>query len=170
MKQALLSTLPRPRWKPGARYPLVPSEVRAAAPALAEDLDILESELVPDFYLLDEAALRAQNTFRLGQVIVILGGAAATALGAVQAALGGGVAEIAIAEALAAGALTGAVAYVRGRNAQADYFTSRLKAERLRSEYFVFLGRVAPYDAPEAEQRLARLRERVGQIAAEDGQ
>lgn len=167
MKPALLTSLPRFRWRPGERYALVPPSIRDAAPALAEDLDVLAREVLPDFYDFDEAALRAQNAFRLGQVTVIVGGATATALGAVQAALGGGVAEVAIAEALVAGALTGAVAYVRGRNVQREYLTNRLKAERLRSEYFVFLGQIAPYDASDAEQRRARLRERVGQIASE---
>ena len=168
MSGALRASLPRLRWKPGERYPLVPPEVRADATALAADLDLLDRELVPDFHQFDEAALAAQNTYRLGQVVVIVGGATATALGAVQAALGGGVAGIAIAEALVAGVLTGTVAFLRGRRAQQDYFTSRLKAERLRSEYFVFLGRVAPYDAAEPELRLARLRQRVAELAAEE--
>jgi len=168
MSSALRSTFPRLRWRPGERYPLVPPEVRADATALADDLAILDAELLPDFYDFDEAALHAQNTYRLGQTVVIVGGAVATALGAVQAALGGGVAEIAIAEALVAGILTGAVAYLRGRRAQQDYFTSRLKAERLRSEYFVFLGRVAPYDAPDPAQRLAQLRARLAEVTSED--
>jgi hypothetical protein len=137
-------------------------------PALAPDLQILERELLPDFYELDEAALRAENTFHLGQLFVILGGAVATSLGAAQAALGGGVTAIGIAEALVAGALAGAVSYVRGRDAQRDYFTSRLKAERLRGEYFLFLGRVPPYDTDGDDDRLARLRSQVDGITSED--
>jgi hypothetical protein len=168
VKPALLASLPRPRWRARDRDPLVPTEVRDTSPALAPDFEILERELLPDFYAFDEAALRAQNTFRLGQVFVILAGSAATSLGAVQAALGGGVTELGIAEALVAGALTGAVTYVRGRQAQPEYFTSRLKAERLRGEYFLFLGRVAPYDSDGDDERLARLREQVGRITSED--
>lgn len=166
-RPALVTTLPRLRWRARPRYPLVSPKDRAAAPALADDLDVLDRELLPDFYELDAAALQAQNTFRLGQVIVILGGAAATALGAAQTALGGGVIEIAIAEALVSGALTGAVAYVRSRQVHQEYFTARLKAERLRSEFFVFLGRLAPY---RDEDRLARLRERVAQVVTEERQ
>ena len=146
-----------------------PGAPASPRPRSRDDLAILDAELLPDFYELDEAALHAQNTYRLGQAVVIVGGAIATALGAVQAALGGGIAGIAIAEALVAGALTGAVAYLRGRHAQRDYFTSRLKAERLRSEYFVFLGRIAPYDAAEPERRLEALRNRVAEVAGEDG-
>ena len=168
-KPALVKSLPHPRWRPGPRYPLVPPKDRAAAPALADDLEILDRELLPDFYELDEGAQRAQNTYRLGQVFVILGGAAATALGAVQTALGGGNVVIGIAEALVSGALTGGVAYVRGRQAQHEYFTTRLKAERLRGEYFLFLGRLEPYRAAAREQRMAALRGRVGQIVTEEG-
>jgi Protein of unknown function (DUF4231) len=142
--------------------------VCAAAPALGADFDVLDDELLPLFYELDEGALRAQNDFRLGQLLVIVGGAAATALGAVQAALGGGVTEIGIAEALVAGALAAVVAHVRGRQAQKEYFTTRLKAERLRGEYFLFLGRVEPYDAADDDERRLRLRRQVAQIEVEE--
>lgn len=168
MKPALVAKFPRVRWRAAERNPLVQPDLRDASPALDVDLEILDRELLPDFYDFDEAALRAQNTFRLGQLFVIFGGATATTLGAVQAALGGGVAEVGIVEALVAGALAGAVSYVRGRQAQRDYFTSRLKAERLRSEYFLFLGRVAPYDTTGDDERLARLRQQLGRIASKD--
>jgi hypothetical protein len=164
---AFLAALPRLYWRPHERYPLVADEVGSAAPALADDLATLERELLPDFYDLDEAAQRAQNGFRLGQVVVICGGGTATALGAVQAAMGGGVAAIGIAEALVAGALTGTVAYVRGRQARQEYYTSRLKAEQLRGEYFLFLGRIAPFDGDDADRRLASLRETVSTIVGE---
>jgi hypothetical protein len=75
---------------------------------------------------------------------------------------------IGIAEALIAGALAGALTYVRGRGAQQEYLTSRLKAERLRAEYFVFLARVAPYDDPDGDARLRRLRARVGGLCVDD--
>jgi hypothetical protein len=168
VKPALLASLPRLRWRGGRRYPLVRPELAGASPALAPDFEILERELLPDFYRLDEAALRAQNTFRLGQLFVIVGGAIATSLGAVQAALGGGVTAIGIAEALVAGSLAGAATYVRGREAQRDYFTTRLKAERLRGEFFLFLGRTRPYDSDDDDHRLARLREQVAVITTED--
>jgi hypothetical protein len=167
VKPALLASLPRLRWRGGRRYPLVRAEVASALPALVQDFEILDRELLPDFYQLDEAALRAQNTFRLGQLCVIVGGATATSLGAVQAALGGGVIAIGIVEALVAGALAGAATYVRGRDAQREYFTTRLKAERLRGEFFLFLGRTRPYDSDD-DDRLARLRERVAAITSED--
>jgi uncharacterized protein DUF4231 len=168
MKPVFLALRPRVLWQAGERYPLVSRELRERSPALAEDFDILDRELLPDFYELDEGALRAQNTFRLGQLFVIVGGAAATSLGAVQAALGGGVTEIGIAEALVAGTLAAAVAYVRGRQAQREYFTTRLKAERLRGEYFLFLARMSPYDSDDDGVRLRELREQVGKIEADE--
>jgi hypothetical protein len=168
MMPTFLALRPRLFWRAGERYPMVSAELRAASPALADDFEVLDRELLPDFYELDEGALRAQNTFRLGQLLVIVGGAAATSLGAVQAALGGGVTEIGIAEALVAGLLAAAVAYVRGRQAQREYFTTRLKAERLRGEYFLFLGRVAPYDSDDDAERLRRLRGQVTKIEGEE--
>jgi len=168
MNPAFLALRPRLFWRPGERYPLVSPELRDASPALAEDFGILDRELLPDFYELDEGALQAQNTFRLTQIFVIVGGATATLLGAVQAALGGGVTEIGILEALVAGMLAAAVAYVRGRQAQREYFTTRLKAEQLRSEYFLFLARVPPYDMHDDEERLRGLRDQVGKIGAEE--
>jgi hypothetical protein len=170
MSLAFLAMRPRIFWRPGRRYALVSPEIRDAAPALAQEFEVLDRELVPDFYDLDEAALRAQNTFRLGQLLVIIGGAAATALGAVQAALGGGVTEIGVAEAIVAGALAAAVAYVRGSEAQREYFTTRLKAERLRGEYFLFLGHLPPYDHDDPEERVRRLRREVATIEAEEPQ
>jgi hypothetical protein len=165
---ALLRSLPRLRWRPRPRDPLVGLELARASPNLAPDFEILERELLPDFFRLDEAALQAQNTFRLGQLFVIVGGATATALGAVQAALGGGVLPLGIVGALVAGALAGALTYVRGSETQREYLTARLQAERLRSEYFLFLGRVPPYETGEDDDRLGRLREQVAAITSED--
>jgi hypothetical protein len=168
MKPVFLALRPRLVWRPGERYALVSPELRDAAPALAEDFGILDRELLPEFHELDEGALRAQNTFRLTQILVIVGGAIATLLGAVQAALGGGVTEVGIAEAFVAGMLAAAVTYVRGRQAQREYFTTRLKAEQLRSEYFLFLARVPPYDLDDDEKRLRGLREQVRKIEGEE--
>jgi hypothetical protein len=168
MTPAFVALRPRLFWRAGVREPLVSAKLRDASPALVKNFDVLEKELLPAFYVFDEAALRAQNSFRLGQLFVIVGGAAATALGAVQAALGGGVAEIGVAEALVAGTLGATVAYVRARQAQREYFTTRLKAERLRGEYFLFLGRVPPYDLDDDAERLRRLREQVSKVEAEE--
>jgi hypothetical protein len=168
MRPQFLKRLPRLRWRPQRRDPLVEPDLRSSAPELAADFDVLSDELVPLFDELDEGALQAQNDFRLSRLLVILGGATATALGAVQSAMGGGAAGIGIAGAVVAGVLAGMVAYLRGSEPQQEYFTARLKAERLRGEYFLFLGRITPYDVEDAEERRRRLHRRIVEIQVEE--
>ncbi|MGZ4314451.1 MAG: DUF4231 domain-containing protein [Gaiellaceae bacterium] len=165
---AVFSGLPQPHWKPGPEYPLVSEPMLARAPALEAEVDLLEHELVPRFRNLDQESLHTQNTFRLGQLALILGGAVATMLGAVQAALGAGVVGLAVAEALLAGVLAGATVFIRGRNAQRDYFTSRLRAERLRAEYFLVLAHAGDYAGIDDDELLRRLRRRIRAIEAQE--
>jgi SLOG in TRPM, prokaryote/Protein of unknown function (DUF4231) len=160
----LFSSLPRLRWKPGNSQPFVSDSTLARCPALRADVDLLEQELVPQFRRLDEESLRTQNTFRLGQLSLIVGGTAAAALGAVQTAVGGGVVALAIPEAILAGLLAGATVYIRGRNAQREYFTARLKAERLRAEYFLALAHAGDYAGVDDSERLRFLRRRIRAI------
>ena len=162
-----MSGRPTLRWRAPKREPLVPAHVQGAAPALAGDFAVLERELLPQFYVCDEGALHAQNSFRLAQLLVISGGALATFLGTIQAAFGPGVATVGIAEAVVAGTLAGVVAYVRGLQTQREYFTMRLKTERLRSEYFLFLGRNPPYESEDERERRRLLREQLRTIEAE---
>jgi hypothetical protein len=161
---ALFSALPGLRWKPQSEQPFVSEWVLARCPDLRPEIDLLEHELVPRFRHLDRESLRTQNSFRLGQLSLIVGGAAAAALGAVQAALGGGVVGIAVAEALLAGVLAGATVYIRGRNAQREYFTSRLRAERLRAEYFLVLAHAGDYADVDDGRRLELLHDRIRAI------
>jgi len=166
MSPAFLIQRPKLVWKPGPAYALVDKEKRPQWPELAEDFETLDEVLVPVYDTLDADALRAQNSFRRGQVLIILGGSVATAIGAVQAALGGGSLVIGFLGAVVAGGLTTLTAIVRGQDAQKQYFTTRLKAERLRGEYFLFLGRLAPYDDPDRAKRRSALADRV--VAIED--
>jgi len=168
MSPAFLTQRPKLRWKPGEPYPLVDKELRPQWPALEEDFTTLDEILVPVYDELDADALRAQNSFRRGQVMLIGGGSVATALGAVQAALGGGSLAIGILGAIVAGFLATVTTIVRAQDAQKQYFTTRLKAERLRGEYFLFLGRVAPYDDADQAKRRAALRNQVDAIELEE--
>ena len=77
---------------------------------------------------LDDESLRAQHLFRFGIVVLIFGSAVATALGSVQAALGGGELGIGIAEGIVGAVTAGTVVYVRGRRFQESYFTKRQPA------------------------------------------
>lgn len=167
---AVFSGLPQIRWTPGPEYPIVPEPLLARAPGLESDMDILEHELVPRFRKLDEESLRTQNAFRLGQLALIVGGAVAAILGTVQTALGAGVVGLAVAEALLAGVLAGTTVYIKGRNTQRKYFTTRLMAERLRAEYFLVLARAGEYsdvDDGDDNEVLRRLRGRIRAIEAE---
>src|SRR5689334_3768259 len=130
----LFKRLPRLRWKLPEHQEIIPVEAQNQYPELAADFTTLANELMPHFLELDANALRLQNEFHLEQVLLIFGGTAATILGAVHASLGAvwtGITESVLAAALSAVAMR-----VQTTRAQERYFTDRLKAEKLRAEYF----------------------------------
>jgi hypothetical protein len=153
---ALLKRFPRVPYELPEDYPFVSDAQRAAAPLLEAELTELDREVVPRFRTLDHEALVAQHRFHLGSVLLILGSAVAAALGAVQAALGGGVLGIGIAEAIVGAFVAGVVVYVRGRGFQHTYLTKRLQAERLKSQYYLYVARAGVY-AVEDDAARARL-------------
>jgi hypothetical protein len=134
-------------------------------PELADDLAALEQELAPQFQELDLEALRNQHGFRLGQVLLIFGGSVATILGTVQAALSHA-AWAGITEAIILAVLGAVFRLVGDLNFKENYLDQRLKAERLRAEFFFFLARTGQYGEidPPAARRL--LRERTARIKA----
>ena len=138
-------------------------EAQAQRPDLAADFATLEGELMPYFRELDANALRLQNQFRLHQVTLIFGGALATILGALHASLASGAAAwIGISQTLLALVLSGVAIRSQTTRAQERYSTNRLKAERLRSEYFLFLGHVGTYS--DEKERLPQLIRRVSEF------
>ena len=68
---------------------------------------------------------------------------------------------------LAAG-LAAVALRARALKAQERYFTNRLKAETLRGEYFLFLGRIGPY--ADDRHRAQRLIHRVAEVKAGEGE
>lgn len=164
-KIALFKRLPVLRWRPKSKEQVVQLETQGQYPDFKADFEFLERELMPYFRDFDNGALRAQNQFRRQQITLIAGGVIATALGAIQAANSNskwpGVAEAAVAATLT---LVSVVA--RGFDAQEKYFSDRLKAETLRSEYFLFLGRVGEYenDADRAQKLVRRLADIEAQV------
>ncbi len=74
-----------------------------------------------------------------------------------------GIVEAALAAVLAAVALR-----ARELKAQERYFTNRLKAETLRGEYFLFVGRVGHYT--DDRYRIQRLIRRVADVKAREGE
>jgi hypothetical protein len=161
---ALLGRFPLVPYRLPPDYPFVSEEQRAAAPLLETEMTRLDRELVPRFRRLDHDALVAQHRFRLGSVLLIVGSAVAAALGAVQAALGGGVLGIGIAEAVVGAVVAGVVVYMRGRRFQQTYLTKRLQAERLKSQYYLYLTRAGSYAVPDDAARAKLLAHTLDRI------
>ena len=136
----------------------------AEYPALAEDLAVWDGELEGRFRKLDHRAQLLQNQFWRQNITLIAGGLLATTLGAIQSARGGGVVWVAVTQAVVTGLLAGLTVLIRARRAQQGYLTCRLKAEQIKSEFFLFLARAGGYDS--AGDPKARLLERVGDIEA----
>jgi len=172
-RPALVARFPKPFWwHPNLDdpwdedWPVLSEDADDRFPALIPDFVIWRQEIEPPFRRLDHEAQLLQNRFWRQQVTLIAGGLTVTVLGAWQAASGGGNKGIAAAQAVLAGLLTGVTALVRGRRAQQGYLTARLKAERIKSEFFLFLGRVGGYEEDDREERLLR---QVEDIAAAEG-
>jgi len=160
----LFRRLPMLRWRPEPETPFIPLSEEANYPELANDFALLNSELMPSFHAVDNKALEAQNQFRLEQLVLLVGSALAAILGAVQIALIKsalpGLLETIVTILLAA------ITYrVRAFNAQKLYFTNRLAAETLRSEYYLFLGRMDIYS--DEQKRRQNLVGRVAKIAGQ---
>ncbi len=134
--------------------PSKPEELASEYPVLAPDLAFWSEQLEARFRRLDHNAKIQQNQFWLQNVALIIGGLTATTLGAVQGALGGHVAAVAIAQALITGVLVGLAVVIRSRRAQQGYFTTRLKAEQVKSEFFLFLARAGDYSGEDRQQVL----------------
>lgn len=162
---ALVRRLPALVYRPAAGEPIVAPQARSGLAALAADFELLDEVLEPRFQRLDEAALRAQNSYRLLRLVLIFGGALAALLGAWQAASEGS--EWAgVTEGLVGALLAGVTALLQSRGFHRRYLACRLAAERLRSEYFLFLARPDELRAdPGAAQRW--LEERVLRIEQE---
>lgn len=157
---ALFKRFPLVPYRLPPEYPFVKDADRAAAPLLEAELTYLDRELVARFRTLDHEALVAQHRFRLGSILLIFGSAVAATLGAAQAALGGGVLGIGIAEGIVGAFVAGTVVYMRGRRFQQTYLTKRLQAERLKSQYYLYLARAGAY-AVEDDARRAKLLKRT---------
>jgi Protein of unknown function (DUF4231) len=171
-RPALVARFPKPFWwrpKPDQPWPddwpVVPVDADARYPLLAADFRLWREELERPFRRLDHDAQVLQHQFWRQQVALIAGGLLATVLGTVQAVSGGGVPAVAAAQAVLTGFLAGLTTLTRGRRAQRGYLTARLKAERIKSEFFLFLGRTGAYGGSDREQRLREQVENIAQAA-----
>jgi hypothetical protein len=168
----LLARFPKLFWRPDVdhEWPDDPKVVKrkhlVRYGELRGDLGVWVDAVEPRWRRLDHRARILQNQFWRQHLALIIGGLAATALGAIQAAVGGGVVGLAAAQAVLAGVLAGLTVLIRSRRAQQRFLTTRLSAERVKSEYFLFLGRVGDYDEPGRELRLDQ---QVSDIEAAEG-
>jgi len=169
---ALLRRFPKLFWRPHIDedwdndWVFLEKEDLDKYPQLTDDLAVWSDVLRLRFRRLDHTAQVLQNQFWRQNVVLVMGGLVATSIGVVQAALGGGVVGLAVAQAVLTGALAGLAVLIRSGRAQRGYLTARLKAERIKSEYFMFLGRVGSYGGPD---RQAALLEQVDDIEAAEG-
>jgi hypothetical protein len=171
-RPALLARWPKLFWRSSADepwpsdWPVVRQEQLGDYTALRPDLQVWINELEPRFRRFDHQAQILQNQFWRENLTLILGGLVATTLGAVQAAVGGGIVGIAVAQAVLAGLLAGLTVLIRSRRAQQGYLNARLTAERIKSEYFLFLGGAGDYARGDgaAGDRAALLLQQVDDI------
>jgi len=158
---ALLKRFPRllrqPRedepW-PGDR-PLMPPESLTKYQTLEADIAVWD-QLEPRFLKLDHRAQNLQNQFWRQRVMLIAGGLLATSLATVQAAVGGGNVYLAAIQAVLTGLLAGLTVLIRSRRAQRGYLSARLRAEQIKSEFFLFLARAGDYAEGDPVIRLAQ--------------
>jgi hypothetical protein len=171
-RPALLARFPRLFWRPDVdhEWPDDPKVVKrkhlVRYGELRGDLGVWVDDVEPRWRRLDHRARILQNQFWRQHLALIFGGLVATILGAIQAAVGGGVVALAVAQAVLAGVLAGLTVLIRSRRVQQRFLTARLSAERVKSEYFLYLGRVGEYDEPDREFRLGQ---QVSDIEAAEG-
>jgi hypothetical protein len=154
VKPALFVRFPRFS-SPAVSSLVIPAAARDAYPALRDDLDLLDQEVVPAFTEHDLKALRSQNSYRGQQIVLLIGAALLSGLGGLQAMFpeqrwpGVLIAVL--------GLLLGAFGRWAKRQRSLDaYLTARLRAERLRAVHFQFLARRGRYAGPEAADELRR--------------
>ena len=158
----LFRRFPKLQPLPREKQYLIPLQEQSKYSGFREDFETLERELMPYFRELDNEALRGQNGYRWTYIILIFGGALVTILGIVQIAIQAP--GIAIGGAIVAVVLGAATTAARSSNHQAHYLNARLAAERLRSEYFLFLGHLGEYT--NEQDRVQKLIQRVVEIKA----
>jgi hypothetical protein len=169
---ALIARFPRLFWRPAEDevwdndWPVVPPQSLTDYPLLSPDLMLWNDQLEGRFRQLDHRAQILQNRFWRQRVLLIGGGLLATSLATIQAAWGGGHIFLAVIQAVLTGLLAGLAVLLRSRRAQYGYLSARLKAERIKSEFYLFLARDGDYAR---DDRVARLSQAVDDIETAEG-
>jgi hypothetical protein len=159
---ALIARFPRLFWRPAEAgtwdndWPVVSGQALEDYPWLSTDLTVWPDQLERRFRQLDHRAQILQNRFWRQRVLLIGGGLLATSLATIQAAWGGGHVWLAVIQAVLTGLLAGLAVLLRSRRAQYGYLSARLKAERIKSEFYLFLARAGDYAHDDREARLSQ--------------
>ena len=135
-------------------------------PALAADLTVWREQLEPTFRRLDHSALISQNKFWRRNVMLIIGSLVATSLGAVLTAMGGKVGWLVVTQVAFTALLAQLAVFMRFGRVRQKYLTDRLKAEWIKSEFYLFLARVGDYAAGDP---VTKLRQQVSDIEEAEG-
>ncbi|MGQ9848987.1 MAG: DUF4231 domain-containing protein [Aggregatilineaceae bacterium] len=149
---------------------------------LAADIRELDQHLLPHFWRMNQQARFFQNRYYQYQWAFILSAFLTTALAAVNVFLyaqgwtgprGTIVGTLQWTELL--GFLTAVISGIAAavsfldanQTPQKRWYKARVQAETLRSMYFLFLARQAPFDSPHQRERVQRMREKVIEVLRE---
>jgi hypothetical protein len=144
------------------------------------DLRELEQHLMPHFWRLDQQARFFQNKFYQYQWAFILAAFFTTTLAAISVlifALNKESAEVlglfkwtevlGLCTAIMSGIAASVSFLDANQTPQQRWFRARTQAESLRSLYFIYLARQAPFDTPDTRERVQRLRRKVLDVLRE---
>jgi hypothetical protein len=149
---------------------------------LSADIRELDQHLLPHFWRMNQQARFFQNRFYQYQWTFILAAFLTTALAAVNVFLyaqgwtgqaGTIVGSLRWTEVLGfltavVSGLAAAVAFLdANQTPQKRWYKARVQAEILRSAYFLFLARQAPFDSPSDRERVQRMRRKVIEVLRE---
>ncbi len=159
MKPTLFTRFPRLK-APASSWPVIPPGVGDEFPTLQEDLAVLSEDVSPAYAVYDAQALKAQNSHRLQQVVLLIGAALTSGIGGIQAM---------VSDQRWPGILLSGLGFVLGlfgiwvkRQGVLDrYLYARLRAERLRALHFRYLARLGSYSS---DGRREALRDAVSAI------
>jgi hypothetical protein len=145
---------------------MVRAEQLAEYPALAVDLAVWYEQLEPRFRRLDHSAQILQNKFWRRNVALIIGSLVATSLGAVLTAVGGKLGWLVVTQVAFTALLAQLAVLIRFGRVRQKYLTDRLKAESIKSEFYLFLARVGDYAAGDP---VTKLQQQVTDIEEAEG-
>jgi Protein of unknown function (DUF4231) len=158
---ALFKRFPTLNPLPAREQHLVPPDERSPYPSLMSDFETLDALLMPVFRELDKETLRQQNRYRWMYIVLIFGGTLATILGVIQLAFST-LSWPGFAGAIVAAILAVTTTVSRTFKHHEHYLNARLASERLRGEYFLFLGHCPPYEND--QDRIQHLRQIVTEL------